>query len=105
MRLNLGEALFVTFGIFVVWFLLSEALDTLIQKMNPAGNLANKSVSLILSLAILTIGYWTIVESFIMATVLAGLVCGLLFALSPIVDHWYKARPSDGTGPGTQADT
>lgn len=105
MRLNLVEALFVTFGVFIVWFLLSEVFDSLVLKIDPAGNLTNKSVSLALSLAVLTIGYWTIVESIMMATVLAGLVCGSLFALSPIIDHWYEARPSDGNGTGTQADT
>lgn len=104
MRLNLVEALLVTFGIFIVWFLLSEVLDLLIQKLNPDGNLSNKSVSLVASLAILTIGYWSIVESFVVAAVFAGLVCGLLLAVSPIVDHWYKARPSDGNGAGTQTD-
>lgn len=103
MRLNLVEALFVTFGIFVVWFVLSEVIDALIQKINPAGNLANKSVSSVFSLAVMGVGYWTIVESFLVAIVLAVLVCGSLFALSPIVDHWYKARPSDGDDNGIQA--
>lgn len=103
MRLNLVEALFVTFGVFVVWFVLSEVIDALIQKINPAGNLANKSVSLVFSLTVMGVGYWTIVESFLVAIVLAVLVCGSLFAVSPIVDHWYKIRPSDRDDNGTQA--
>lgn len=105
MRLNLIEALFVTFAIFIVWFILSEIFDSLLEKINPAGSLVNKIVSLVLSFAILAIGYWTIVESLMMAAVLAALVCGLLFALSPIIDHWYEARPSNGNGANADANS
>ncbi|MDN5806336.1 MAG: hypothetical protein L0J17_01110, partial [Brevibacterium sp.] len=86
-------------------FILSEVFDSLVEKVNPTGNFVNKSVSLILSFAILAIGYWTIVESLVMATVLAGLVCGLLFALSPVIDHWYEARPSNGNGANADANS
>ena len=105
MRLNLIEALFVTFALFIAWFILSEIFDSLIEKINPEGNVVNRSVSLVLSFAVLALGYWTIVESFVVAAVLAGLVCGLLFALSPIIDRWYEARPTTGNGANADANS
>ncbi|WP_181273948.1 hypothetical protein [Brevibacterium oceani] len=86
MRLDLADALLATLGIFAAWFVLTSVIDVIIDGSDAAGSLTGPFVSAGASLLILGGGYLLILDSALAAMTIAGILAGVVLALSVWVD-------------------
>ncbi|WP_210604236.1 hypothetical protein [Brevibacterium oceani] len=86
MRLDLADALLATLGVFAAWFVLTSVIDVIIDGSDAAGSLTGRFVSAGASLLILGGGYLLILDSAWAAVTIAGILAGLVLALSVWVD-------------------
>ncbi|WP_166969271.1 hypothetical protein [Brevibacterium atlanticum] len=86
MRLDLADALLATLGVFAAWFVLTSVIDVIIDSSDAAGSLTGRFVTAGASLLILGGGYLLILDSALAAVTIAGILAGVVLALSVWVD-------------------
>ncbi|MCD1286020.1 MULTISPECIES: hypothetical protein [unclassified Brevibacterium] len=95
MRLSLDESLLATIGVFAAWFVVSRLIDVILDSSDLGATLTGRAVSAFASMAVLGGGYLLIVDSVVLSLLMAGVVCGLFFALSTMIDR--SAQRTRGT--------
>jgi hypothetical protein len=97
LRLGIGGALIATFVIFAVWFIVAEIVDLLLRRLGIGKKLLGRIASNFVSGLVLALGYWLIVDSPLVALLMAAIVYVLFLCVAPIIEYWYEKEPASGS--------